>query len=961
MRNKKSLSAKQFLTPDIISVLLLILVVAVLFFPAMTGLAGIFHNDLFREDFPRFYFLSRNLQAGVFPLWDPSIWCGASPFYAVYHADTYYILNWPFFMLADLKNLAHSYWFLVLLPQFAHYALAAAGFYFFLKRALRCSTFPAYFGALAYIFSPALMYAHVWPQFVTLHAWLPWLFLTYFSSVKKFSLWKIIAGGVLFSLVLISGQVSFFHFVAFLWSAVLIFLVLNSAHKGIKKAIKSPLTTAFLMAAIGMGLSSFYLVSSIEGSRYSDKHLDLTVEEALSHDPVNVPPPYLATLFIPNLFSSVTGEYTRRLLPQFVYYWEANMSGGMAVSLLVLLSLLPALRGPPGDLKAREKRRWVIIFGGVYIIALLAAMGKHTPFYRYIIGNLPFVRNFPFPSRYRVLQCFAVAVLAPVSLDYIISSKLLFRLKDKLKPWVWVYVAAVFMISAAGLIPACYPGESTWSEPPLKAAENYYPIGEALGRYSPDFKLKKIGAFFDSASSGEIRFGESSRGSPEDSELAAEYYVEGEGWYTFDVEIPPGKFVWLRQKSGNAGLGYEEQKYADKSFFYDSARDKWSQKSGVTSIYFKYTDKLAVEKQYFYERLKDLRKPLGSSLIYWVLVSAVIISGLYFLPLKKFGYLLGIIAMGEFLILGTLTFYKSNFDEPDHKRFAWPHEKQAIQVMTESLPAVTKMSDMRLATSMPYFDSYVRITGESALMGFSMHPIEARFKKAFETAYDMEIGWDIYYDLPDPRNISFLNNFSVRYMLNEEPDSLFSEGDSVKLPCDSGFFVHTNHNALPRVFTADRIVLASEEEQLNQLVEGNLRRGVYVSTSAVLPSRAEDNIGEAYDEDHYFDNLQQKNRIVNLNMANPNRIKVDVEINEPSILVLTEIWYPGWEVYVNGNRAPILRVNYCQRGVWVEEGVQSVVFKIRPIGWVWGIRVFMATAALLLVITGYALLKKKAF
>jgi len=62
----------------------------------------------------------------------------------------------------------------------------------------------------------------------------------------------------------------------------------------------------------------------------------------------------------------------------------------------------------------------------------------------------------------------------------------------------------------------------------------------------------------------------------------------------------------------------------------------------------------------------------------------------------------------------------------------------------------------------------------------------------------------------------------------------------------------------------------------------------------------------------------------------PNRVSVQTNSSGNSILVLSENDYPGWRVYVDGQSADVLRVNYAQRGVLVPAGDHQVSFLYRP-------------------------------
>jgi hypothetical protein len=62
----------------------------------------------------------------------------------------------------------------------------------------------------------------------------------------------------------------------------------------------------------------------------------------------------------------------------------------------------------------------------------------------------------------------------------------------------------------------------------------------------------------------------------------------------------------------------------------------------------------------------------------------------------------------------------------------------------------------------------------------------------------------------------------------------------------------------------------------------------------------------------------------------PNRIVVETDQEMPALLVLGEVWYPGWHALVNGLEAPIRRVEGTLRGVYLDGGAHSVEFHYEP-------------------------------
>ncbi len=64
-------------------------------------------------------------------------------------------------------------------------------------------------------------------------------------------------------------------------------------------------------------------------------------------------------------------------------------------------------------------------------------------------------------------------------------------------------------------------------------------------------------------------------------------------------------------------------------------------------------------------------------------------------------------------------------------------------------------------------------------------------------------------------------------------------------------------------------------------------------------------------------------------------LEIEVALDRPGILVVSESYYPGWRVWVDGAPARILRANYVLRGVELAAGAHRVRFEYRP----WSVRI----------------------
>ncbi len=69
----------------------------------------------------------------------------------------------------------------------------------------------------------------------------------------------------------------------------------------------------------------------------------------------------------------------------------------------------------------------------------------------------------------------------------------------------------------------------------------------------------------------------------------------------------------------------------------------------------------------------------------------------------------------------------------------------------------------------------------------------------------------------------------------------------------------------------------------------------------------------------------------------PGRVRVEVEADGPGWLVLSDLWYPGWRVRIDGEPGRLLRADYLFRAVPIAAGKHSIVFEYRPLSFVVGL------------------------
>jgi hypothetical protein len=73
--------------------------------------------------------------------------------------------------------------------------------------------------------------------------------------------------------------------------------------------------------------------------------------------------------------------------------------------------------------------------------------------------------------------------------------------------------------------------------------------------------------------------------------------------------------------------------------------------------------------------------------------------------------------------------------------------------------------------------------------------------------------------------------------------------------------------------------------------------------------------------------------------------------SKPAMLVVSDLFYPGWEVKIDGQHSKIYMTDYTFRGVFLEPGKHQVKFTYKPKSLYWGIAVSILSLVSLLVLT----------
>ena len=248
------------------------------------------------------------------------------------------------------------------------------------------------------------------------------------------------------------------------------------------------------------------------------------------------------------------------------------------------------------------------------------------------------------------------------------------------------------------------------------------------------------------------------------------------------------------------------------------------------------------------------------------------------------------------------------------------------------------------------------LTGGLSLFGYDAKPLISRFDNAMRYIGEGDLPYEMVIEKWDT---SLLSNMSVTRAVVEaeqiDPEIIHPEFKDIRhsVKTDGEKALLADHpmivdvpGALPRVFTQDRLHPAEEADQLHDIIYRDLREIVIVDTGDEklnellslhrwnLTTEAQDGIRP--EDLRHFHELQESNRVVKCDFANPNRVTIEIDINQPAMLVMTDVWHPDWQVSVDDKPAELLRVNYLQRGIWLERGRHKVVMSFFPRSWKYG-------------------------
>lgn len=213
--------------------------------------------------------------------------------------------------------------------------------------------------------------------------------------------------------------------------------------------------------------------------------------------------------------------------------------------------------------------------------------------------------------------------------------------------------------------------------------------------------------------------------------------------------------------------------------------------------------------------------------------------------------------------------------------------------------------DVRFITALSV-DSYQQYVENSLLPGPNTVPIDRLW----------------FTGIPDylkPENLSFYQEFQERasfYSFLGVKYILASSSLSIGMPLvyDGEVKVYENPSVLPRAFLVYGVEYAPSYQQAQEAL-----------------SRPDfDPLGQVVLEKEVPFTTQGGQGTAHIQEYQPNRVVIETQSDTPGILVLTDVFYPGWTACIDGKATRIYRADGLVRAVMVDKGDHTVVMSYFP-------------------------------
>ncbi|MBP7654614.1 YfhO family protein, partial [Candidatus Dependentiae bacterium] len=352
----------------------------------------IFYYDMSLMLYPYMEFSTHLIKKGVFPAWNPYLFCGF-PIFAANQAGIFYPIYLIFRFLfnpADMYSASIIFHFFIMTL-----------FTYFLIRELKLNRTVSLFGAISFGFSGFMTAHHFNIGIISARSWIPLILLFFFKYKKSGNpMFALAAGIILFIQLLIGHPQPSFNTIVF----ILLFSTASFIFENKKKIdeLKKIFIFIFIFTFIGIGLSAIQILPTYEFSKtiertQGDRYNFMVMRSMPVYNILNLVYPDFAGNPCENSYIGKEGydEFT-------IYYG--------IISLWLSIIAVRYLWKTENNIK---------LFTVLSFIVLLFGLGGNTPIFK-ILYYIPGFKLFRAPARFLLFFELFMCILASYGFNFIL-------------------------------------------------------------------------------------------------------------------------------------------------------------------------------------------------------------------------------------------------------------------------------------------------------------------------------------------------------------------------------------------------------------------------------------------------------------------------------------------------------------------------------------------------------------
>jgi hypothetical protein len=200
-------------------------------------------------------------------------------------------------------------------------------------------------------------------------------------------------------------------------------------------------------------------------------------------------------------------------------------------------------------------------------------------------------------------------------------------------------------------------------------------------------------------------------------------------------------------------------------------------------------------------------------------------------------------------------------------------------------------------------------------------------------------------------NSPMLDTLNDVYFMSRRPlhPKLLAEGKLVLQRYIGGIYVYRNKTALPRAWMSDAEAFSNNRLVYDRLL-ATRGKGIRDTALVVMPE-----VAERSGEGAPVPAVKGK---VKVSKYSAQHIVLETDPSSKGLLVTSELYYPGWQAYIDGKKATTYKTDLMLRGVMLPGGQHSVEFRFSPGRMKAGAVISLGVLALLLLYLGAWLFRR---